>query len=61
MSVRAYLVDEDVKDNSTQILDELGLSMSTAISIYLRQVIKQNGIPFEVKNTKKINKIKKNK
>ena len=51
------MVDEDVKEKATEILDELGINMSTAISIYLRQIINKNGIPFEIKNNPK--KIKK--
>jgi len=41
--------DDDVKRKAEQIFDELGLNMSTAINIFLRQAIRVNGIPFEVK------------
>lgn len=50
-------VDSDVKQDATLVLTELGLSMSTAINLFLKQVVKKNGLPFAVTNvvdTKKI-------
>ena len=50
-------VDSNVKKDATLVLTELGLSMSSAINLFLKQVVKKNGIPFEVTNvvpTKKI-------
>lgn len=41
-------VDEDVKNAAARILQEIGLSTSSAIEIFLRQVIRQRGIPFEL-------------
>lgn len=43
-------VDSDVKKDATIVLSELGLSMSSAINIFLKQVVKHNGLPFEVTN-----------
>ena len=43
-------VDSDVKKEATLVLTELGLSMSSAINLFLKQVIKKNGIPFEITN-----------
>ena len=43
-------VDTDVKKDATLVLTELGLSMSSAINLFLKQVIKKNGLPFEVTN-----------
>ena len=45
-------VDTEVKDEATAILKGLGLNMSTAINMFLAQVVKRNGIPFEVANPK---------
>lgn len=47
------MVDKKDKERATEILNELGLSMSGAITIYLKQIIKQNGLPFELKVDKK--------
>lgn len=42
-------VEPNVKDGAEAVLNELGLSMSNAVSIFLRQVVMHNGLPFEVK------------
>ena len=44
------MVDSKTKEEATVILKDLGLSMSGAITLFLRQVIKNDGLPFEVKN-----------
>lgn len=45
-------VDVNVKKQANAILNDLGLNMSTAINMFLTQIIKQDGIPFEIKNPK---------
>lgn len=45
-------VDSETKRKATEILNSLGLSMSSAINIFLKQVIKKDGIPFEITNSK---------
>ena len=39
-------IDDDVKSGAQRVLDEIGLSMSGAISVYLRQITKLRAIPF---------------
>jgi DNA-damage-inducible protein J len=39
-------IDEETKRTLTKILDELGLDMSSAIKVYLKQIIATKGIPF---------------
>ena len=41
-------VDGDVKSQAQDLFSSLGLDMSTAINIFLRQSIRKNGIPFEL-------------
>lgn len=41
-------VDDEVKRNAEKTFDEIGLSMSTAINIFLKAVIRENRIPFEL-------------
>lgn len=41
--------DIEVKRNAERIFEQLGLNMSTAVNIFLRQAIRQGGLPFEVK------------
>ena len=41
-------VDPEIKDRAESILEQLGIPMSNAIGIFLRQVIMHNGLPFEM-------------
>lgn len=41
-------VDPEVKQSAESILSQLGLSMSTAVDIFLRQVSLTGGLPFKV-------------
>ncbi|MGD1822244.1 MAG: type II toxin-antitoxin system RelB/DinJ family antitoxin [Pleomorphochaeta sp.] len=40
--------DIQAKKDAQRILSSLGLDMSTAINIFLRQVIQEEGLPFKV-------------
>lgn len=42
-------VEPEVKERAEEILDRLGIPMSNAIGMFLRQVALQRGIPFEMK------------
>jgi DNA-damage-inducible protein J len=42
-------VNENVKEAAESVLDGLGISMSAAIGIFLRQVAQESKIPFEIK------------
>ncbi len=42
-------VKDDVKAQAEAVLERLVVSMSFAISVFLKQVIMQNGLPFDVK------------
>ncbi len=42
-------VEPEIKEQAEQVLDRLGIPMSNAVSMFLRQVVLQRGIPFEVK------------
>jgi DNA-damage-inducible protein J len=42
-------IDEDVKREATDLLNGLGLNLSDAVNMYLRQIVLQRGIPFQVK------------
>lgn len=42
-------VEPNIKDQAENILEQLGIPMSNAISIFLRQVVLHKGIPFDVK------------
>jgi len=42
-------VEPEIKDQAEQVLNQLGIPMSNAIGLFLRQVVLQRGIPFEMK------------
>lgn len=42
-------VEPEIKEQAEDILNKLGISMSNAVSMFLRQVVIQRGIPFEMK------------
>ncbi len=41
-------MDERIKRESNKILEELGMDMSGAIKIYLKQIVTHKGIPFHL-------------
>lgn len=42
-------IEPEVKKEATVILDELGLSMSTAVNAFLKALVREGGMPFEMK------------
>lgn len=42
-------IEPDLKENATRVLASCGLNVSDAVRLFLRQVVAQNGLPFEVK------------
>lgn len=41
-------IDDEVKRSAEKTSDSIGLSMSAAINIFLKTVIRENRIPFEL-------------
>lgn len=46
-------IEPEVKKEATVILDELGLSMSTAVNAFLKALVREGGMPFEMKVSQK--------
>ena len=42
-------VEPEIKEQAERVLSQLGIPMSNAIGLFLRQVIMQRGIPFDMK------------
>ncbi|MBQ7519116.1 MAG: type II toxin-antitoxin system RelB/DinJ family antitoxin [Clostridia bacterium] len=42
-------VDPDTKEQAEDILNQLGIPMSNAIGMFLKQVVLQRGMPFDMK------------
>lgn len=44
-------VDSELKQSAEALFTDLGLNMSTAITMFLKTAVSHDGIPFEVKRT----------
>ncbi len=43
-----FRIDEELKFQSEEVLAEMGLNMSSAITIFLKQVVNKREIPFKI-------------
>lgn len=41
-------VDDSLKNNVERILEDIGIPMSVAITVFLKRIVKENAIPFEL-------------
>jgi len=41
-------VEDSLKDEAAQVFEELGIDTSTAVRMFLKRVIMENGIPFSM-------------
>lgn len=41
-------IDENLKSQATELFNQLGLDMSSAINVFLRQSVLRGGLPFNV-------------
>ncbi|MCL1841519.1 MAG: type II toxin-antitoxin system RelB/DinJ family antitoxin [Propionibacteriaceae bacterium] len=48
-------VDQETKDQADRLFTDLGLDTATAVRIFLRQAIKGEGLPFEVRKQPRYN------
>lgn len=53
MPIITIKVDEALKEQASVVLDELGLDVPTAIRMYLKSVVRENGLPIDTKLPKK--------
>lgn len=42
-------IDSDIKASAQEMLADFGLDLSTAVNIFLRQMLRERAIPFEIK------------
>lgn len=42
-------IDDDLKREVEAVLKNLGISLSAATTLFLKQVVRHNGIPFKIK------------
>lgn len=43
-----FRVDDDLKRNAERAFDDMGINMSTALNIFLKRVVRENRIPFDL-------------
>lgn len=41
-------LDKEIKEKAEVLFNELGLNMTAAINIFIRQSLREKGIPFEI-------------
>ncbi|MCL1794903.1 MAG: type II toxin-antitoxin system RelB/DinJ family antitoxin [Oscillospiraceae bacterium] len=41
-------IDDDLKKKADTLFDELGLTMTTAFTIFVKAAVRQRGIPFDL-------------
>lgn len=44
----SFRIDRGLKDNADRLFAELGLNMTTAFNMFLRQSVREGRIPFEI-------------
>ena len=47
-------IDDNLKEQATALFDRLGLDLPTAVRIFLKKAVSENGVPFELKDTAQI-------
>ncbi len=40
-------LDKNLKAQSEALFEQLGLNLSTAVNMFLRQAVRENGLPFQ--------------
>jgi len=41
-------IDDELKTNAEILFDDLGLNISTAVTMFIKQAVRQGNIPFEI-------------
>jgi DNA-damage-inducible protein J len=44
----SFRVDEELKNEADLVLEEIGLSMTAALTLYLKQIVNRREIPFKL-------------
>ena len=45
-------LDSEIKDETLRILELLGLNLTSAVNIFLKAVVREKGLPFDMKMRK---------
>jgi len=41
-------IDDSIKDQGERLFNTLGMNLSTAVNIFIRQAVREGGIPFQI-------------
>lgn len=47
-SIVQFRIDDDLKNQATELYDRLGIDLSTAMRMFLKRSVSVNGIPFSM-------------
>lgn len=42
-------IDPETKEKANKVFEELGISLSAAVNVFLKAVVRNQGFPFEIK------------
>lgn len=56
-SVVQFRIDDDLKAEATAIYEKLGIDLSTAVRMFLKRSVMENGIPFPMTLQKEYNSV----
>lgn len=42
-------VDAELKDQFSKVLDDIGLTVTSALNVFIKAVVREGGIPFQIK------------
>lgn len=42
-------IDPELKDSANVVFEELGLTLSTAVNVFLKAVVREGGMPFDMR------------
>ena len=49
MTAINFRMDDDLKRSFSEVCDAIGMSISTAFTVFAKKVVAEQGIPFDVK------------
>ena len=50
-------VDKETKEKANELFNKFGLTMTTAVNMFLKTAIRENRIPFELKLEEELNEV----
>lgn len=48
MAIVQFRVDDELKSRATEVYEKLGLDLSTALRLFLKRSVAENGVPFSM-------------